>query len=690
MKTRPNFSLPTRLNGLLTGLIGLTLLLAACSDEQPSQAHHSPLTGAATLTAQPLQTVANRPAYAGWAVDAYPDMTQEQMTATVRRMKEAGANVIWISHANPARSYKDEREVGLNPAVWIAFNDFSLIEHNDAVEIVKAEKRMLQACEEVGVKAVLSVGYQTQMGTVWSKKHPQDLRRDASGKLWQVTNGNDPYGSVYAPAFQTDLQAYYLWIEFEFVHPFQSNILMLNLADEPLGGDYSGWANREFQHRTGYSFEQVGSDSARQIQLGMFQAGVITDFMKLAAGLWQSITPGLPVTMSFDGGATREDNGLPELESLFREAPANFVLTWDMYPRDRGSLNVALNEDDITRLFFLVRTLSGYSARYERKVWFWSAANSWGLGQEVDQPGTIADAEANLLYLAQLMNQAGGHLEGLAAWNYNIRTQGLYNYSWGNVKKTASWQPDQMFERVSAQFEPARRLMSETPGQPEVLLLKPAEWQYAQIGQNRPSYKQPVVDYARMDVLARNNIVTITAGHWPDRLPPQWAALKAVIVLSPPEFLTEADRQGLQKWTAAGGTVVASLGVAQAILPAASAQWNDQPTGHPYGQGRLFISRQPTYRLFDSTQRDQYQSFWQDFLGLTDFQTGFEVRTRSSYLAYHLSKNSPAPRWPTGWDNLALQRFQPDGTAQLFNRSGWPDWSFKRSEFIFGLAASRP
>ena len=39
--------------------------------------------------------------YSGWAVDAYPEDSAGEMEATVRRMAESGANVVWIGHNNP-------------------------------------------------------------------------------------------------------------------------------------------------------------------------------------------------------------------------------------------------------------------------------------------------------------------------------------------------------------------------------------------------------------------------------------------------------------------------------------------------------------------------------------------------------------------------------------------------------------
>lgn len=622
--------------------------------------------------------------YAGWAYDAYPSTSYDQMVKDVRRIKQAGANILWISHANPALPFKQEREVGLNPAVLDAYRDFAQFPHDDAVDIVESQKQMLRACREVGMKVVLSIGYHTQMGDEWSKRHPNDLRRQPNGKLWQVTNGNQPFASIYSPAFQADLQDYYHWIEQDYVSQFSDVIVMLNLADEPSGGDYSSWANAEFKKRNGYDFSQAGQNPARQQSLGHFQAGMIVDFMKLAAGYWRNIRPGMPVTMSFDGGAMREDAGMPNLEALFREAPANFVLTWDMYPRDRGSLSVALNEADVSKLIYLVRAIGGYSAQYNRKVWLWSAANSWGLGQDVSKPGTVADAQANLLYLAQLMIQTGGKLEGLAVWNYNIKLQGLYNYSYGSVVKKATWNEDEMFDRVSHLFPVVRQIMAESGNGPQLVFLRPPEWQYQQIGTGQADVTSPQLDYSRLDLLARNNIVSVEAGHWPEQLPPSWDKVTTVVVLSPPEYLSQSDISRLKEWTLEGGTLVAPLGLATTLTGQPTSVWNNQPALQTYGKGRLFFSREPASSLFDSSQADKLKLFWRDLFGLEKPEDGWVIGTRTSYLHYHLGSNPAAASWPTGqWASVA--RYASNGLSQPLDPGNGLVTSLQRSEFIFAM-----
>ncbi len=682
----------SRLALWLVLLVGLNLGLAACTYEGSQGATFPGFNQPPTPIIAPTPTPISVPSipssvpttYAGWAYDVYPDTGYDQMVRDVRRIKQAGANVLWISHANPAAPYKLAPEVGLNPSVLDAYRDFAQFPHDDAVEIVESQKQMLRACREVGIKVVLSIGYHTQMGVEWSKRHPDHLRRRPDGKLWQVTNGNEPFATPYSPIFQADLQDYYAWIAKEYVGPFSDVITMLNLADEPSGGDYSKWAEAEFKRRTGYGFDQIGNDPLRQQKLGQFQSGVIVDYIKLAAGYWQTLKPGLPVTMSFDGGAMREDTGLPNLETLFQEAPPNFVLTWDMYPRDRGSLDIGVQETDINRLFFLVRAIGGYSAQYGRKVWLWSAANSWGLGQDVSEPGTVADAQANLLYLAQLMSQSGGHLEGLAVWNYNVKLQGLYNYSFGSVKKKASWNEDDMFNRVSALFDAARRLMSESGGGPQVIFMRPPEWQYRQIGANRADLLSPQLDFARFDLLAHQNIVSAEVGHWPTQVPASWANLTTVVTLTPPEYLSDFDINKLREWAIKGGTLVVSLGVAQRITGQAGGVWNGLPSLQVYGKGRLFVSREPTNTLFDSAQAERLKPFWHDLFGVQEFQSGYLLRTPTSYLYYQFGKAVAIPAGPTG-DWASLLRYQLDGSTQALNQAGGPGKALQRSEFVFAI-----
>jgi hypothetical protein len=186
--------------------------------------------------------------YVGWAVEAYPELSAVEMQDIVRRMADAGANLVWIGHNNPGIVDPDKVEPGLSYAVYEAYRDPTDARHQAAVAVVEAQHRMLAACRAVGVKAVLPVGYQIQMGRVWNENHPGDLRLYAGGEPLEIYGGGVS-ASFYAPSYRRAIEEYYRWVDDELVQPYADVLLMLNLADEPIGGDYSHHAEAEFQRR---------------------------------------------------------------------------------------------------------------------------------------------------------------------------------------------------------------------------------------------------------------------------------------------------------------------------------------------------------------------------------------------------------------------------------------------------------
>jgi hypothetical protein len=658
-----------------------TLLLAACGSSEPVQ-------NATPAPNVPQFNKADFKSYAGWAMVAYPDDSKEKMVATLRRMKDSGANVVWISHANPSTSFVAAREIGINPAVWWAHHDPSHFPHVEGVQIVEATRRMLEACREVGVKAVISAGYHTQMGKEWDEKNDGQHRQHPDGKVWKMVEENLPYASPYAPNFQRDMRLYYAWLLHFFANPYRDVIQMINLADEPLGGDYSKWANDEFQRRYGYRFADVGNDPARQQALGEFQSGAMVDFMKIATTLANEYMPEFTFTMSFDGGAMREDVGFPTVEAIFRQAPSNFIPTWDMYARDRGTLKVPVNEKDISRLFHLTRIIGGYSAQYQKPVWFWSAANSWGLGMNISQDGTISDAIANLLYLPMLMQQTGGLLQGVAVWNYNVKTQGLYNYAVGNPNGKASWNEDEMFTQVSRHFALARQMMDATPngGSPELVFLRSPAWQYRQIGKAVADFWQPQVEWAKLDVLARNNIATAEIAAMPEKFPASWQNLKTIAVLSPAEFLSRQDADRLREWVANGGRLLGTPGVIETVTGGSAAAWNDIPQAQTFGRGQIYVSREAPATLFDTTQAEKYGGFWRELLGLQKLHQGYILRTPTHFLHYNIDVKRVEAADMSGVNLPNPRRYFKNGFVQPVSTEGSSSGKsapLQRSEFLF-------
>jgi hypothetical protein len=406
-------------------------------------------------------------------MEAYPEMSASEMRAIVRRQKGQGCNVVWIGHNNPGVVDQHKVEPGLSYAVYRAYTDSNHPRHAEAQAMLQAQHRLLTACRAEGMPVVFPVGYQIQMGEAWEQAHPGDLTTDYDGQPLDIGGHN---ASLFSSAYQANIRTYYLWTYQHFVAPYQDIIMMVNLSDEPQGGDYSVHADEVFRQRYGCGMREVGADPERLQALGAFQARYMVEYASWSANLWQAIAPEVRTTISFCGQQARYAHFMPEIEPLFRDTPANFTVTFDAYPRD-GFYTDPITDSDITSLFILARALGRYSARYNRPLWLWSTANSWGLGQDSRDKADIADAAANALYLAQLVAQAGGRLEGIAFWNYNIKQQGLYNDT-----NPIVYHPDEMFRRVSGAGLWARAAMASDSEPVRVLIFAPAAHTYGVIG----------------------------------------------------------------------------------------------------------------------------------------------------------------------------------------------------------------
>ena len=569
-------------------------------------------------------------------MEAYPELSVAEMEAIVRRLAGAGANVVWIGHNNPGEVDPDKVEPGLSYAVYQASLDAADPRHKVAVAIVQAQHRMLSACRTVGVKAVLPVGYQIQMGRRWNDEHPGDLRRDVDGQPLDIYGGGVS-ASFYAPSYRRDIETYYRWVEAEFVQSYADVLLMLNLADEPIGGDYSPHAEAEFRRRHGFDFGDVGADPARQRLLGEFQSRYVVEYALYSAGLWAEIHPGLPVTLSFDGAQARQTFTLPDVEALFRDTPANFVVTFDAYPHD-GLSRVPLTDGDLVGLFLLARSAGLYSARYGKPLWLWAAANSWGLSQASADPGTVSDAVANGIYLALLVRQGGGDLQGIAYWNYNVKEQGLYN----DTHRTA-YDAETMFAQVSAVLPTLRRLMAVPPSRPDVLILSPPAHSYERIGAQRTSVRLVVQPYERLAILAKEGVNAAVVGSLAG-----WSleGVRAIVALSPSaEYLSRQDLAILDDFLGNGGRVVTSPDVGATLAGAAQSAPRLVYDGLVEQRGTLYLAQQGIAVLFEDRRHEILTGFWSDVLGLDAPQPGYRIVTDRYVFHYHLGPEPATVGW---------------------------------------------
>jgi len=590
--------------------------------------------------------------YSGWGVEAYPELSREEIRAIVRRQKERGSNVVLIGHNNPGEVDRDKAEPGLSYAVYRAYVDPWNPLHDEAEAMVEAQYRMLGVCRQEGMKVILPVGYQIQMGAQWNAQHPDDLRTDYYGNPLNIGGQS---ASFYSPAYQADIRAYYEWVNAVFVQPYKDVILMLNLADEPQGGDYSSHANAVFRSRYGYSFWDVGSDPQRWRQLGEFQAHYIVEYAAWSANVWQEIEPEVMTTMSFCGMLARYGYYMPYVEPLFRDTTSNFAITFDAYPRD-GSYTDPITEGDLTSLFILIRSLGYYSDLYDKPLWLWSTANSWGLGQNSLDKADIADAISNIYYLAQLTTQTGGELQGINFWNYNVKGQGLYNDT-----NPIVYSPDEMFERVSVAGTSAREIMVADPSPVSVLLFAPSSYPYELIGKTRswlhltrlardlPSLRrlisQSILNYQfpQMNALARNNVNSIVATHLTQA---GIEGMETILVLAPSlAYVTSEELALLYDFYRQGGEIVARADIAGALKArmkdprlVAVASYLEQITSGD-SKGAVYSSSVDVETLFLDDYQGELAAFWKDVLRIGKLNRGYFVQGDGHALLYSIDPN---------------------------------------------------
>ena len=112
---------------------------------------------------------------------------------------------------------------------------------------------------------------------------PDALRRQPDGGLllhWTSV----PSASPYAPVYQADIAQYYRWVDAELLARFP-NVFAVNLADEPIGSDFSPWAQAVFRERYGEELQ-----TADPVLLGAFLAEFVADYAAISASLWAAVT----------------------------------------------------------------------------------------------------------------------------------------------------------------------------------------------------------------------------------------------------------------------------------------------------------------------------------------------------------------------------------------------------------------
>lgn len=602
--------------------------------------------------------------YAGWAADAHAETTSDEMRSMIGRMLDHGANLLWIGHNNPGEVGVDKWEPALSYAVYESYVDASSPVHDAAKAMVDAQYRLLDACLRLNMRVVLPVGYQIQMGRLWNEEHPSELRRDPSGG---IIDWGGVSASFYSEVYRQDISAFYEWTVEKFIEPYRSIILMVNLADEPFGGDYSPVAEKAFRAQHGFGFDEVGDAPDRQRQLGAFQSDYIVHYADWSARAWSDVCPDVPCTMTFCGWHGRLANTFPTVPALFGDTPDNFHITFDAYPRDGLPSNV-IAETDVTSLLAFLRQIGRLSRQHAKPLWLWSTGNSWGLGQASEDKADIADALANQLHLAMVPVDAGAHLAGIAVWNYNVKNQGLYLDT-----NPIVYDPDDMFCKVSSTFPILRDIASKGKPSPEnVLLYAPVEHEYDVAGRERALYGAKVYDLEAISVLAKNDVKFNLVGSLDD-LGVESAILMSLV--SEAESLDAQDIERMRSRVDSGGKFVGHRELVRTLYgdPAADApvicQGDEElPDVRKWssGEGEVYAVSGRIEVVLDQQLDCHYARFWRECLGLDRLSRAYVVTSGEMELVYNLSRrDAPIANPPKSGGALTIFDRHGDKRAKV-------------------------
>jgi hypothetical protein len=241
----------------------------------------------------------------------------------------------------------------------------------------------------------------------------------------------------------------------------------------------------------------------------------------------------------------------------------------------------------------------------------------------------VSDAVANGICLALLVRQAGGNLQGIVYWNYNVKEQGLYNDA-----HVTAYDVETMFARVSVALPLLRELMASPTAQPEVLILAPPARSYESIGAQRASVILEVQPYRKLSILAKENVAAAIVGSLAG-----WSldGVRAIVALSPSAaHFAPGDLAALAGFLAQGGKVVASPGTGEAVAGAMREVPELRYDGLVEQRGNLYLAQRGIAVLFEDRRHETLRPFWLEVLALDSPQPGYRIVTGRYAFHYHL------------------------------------------------------
>lgn len=432
--------------------------------------------------------------HVGWAYTIDWMITPDEIRSDMRRMRHEGCTSVYIGHDNPASPGWGSAEPGLSFAVWyeIERSGPRAYESRAKLDLIHTA---LQAADDAGLRVVLPIDYQMQMGHAWSADHPAELALGPDGGT--LRSSHDPIASPYSHVMRDHKRAYYAWIRDDLLSRY-GHILAINLGDEPLGCDYSSHAMSEFYRRYGTPWER-----APLWEQGEFQSGVVADYAIWCAWEWVATQAGLPAMFTFH--IDRHRPFYPNFDRIFHQSPQSFIISADTHLHDAPAW-VPFTAQSRNLLFDLCRRLGLWSHVSGRDVMLWHSVNHWGL-----HAGGIQEALDNHDIVLRATREAGGRVAKTMAWARNIRFQGLYRHE-GTF---AHVEPDEMVAAITPAMTAAQpSLSTRTEPEPHHVLYAPSRLIYARIGEDQPSFEWDHgawLEHGNVD-FGSTRVVTMTDG----------------------------------------------------------------------------------------------------------------------------------------------------------------------------------
>jgi hypothetical protein len=234
---------------------------------------------------------------------------------------------------------------------------------------------------------------------------------------------------------------------------------------------------------------------------------------------------------------------------------------------------------------------------------------------------------------------AGAQLAGIAVWNYNVKSQGLYLDT-----NPIVYDPDDMFRKVSATFPVLREIAAEgSASQDDILLCAPVEYEYDIAGRDRWLYDAKIYDLEIISVLAKNDCkYTLVTG--PEAVSKH---ARVLLALAPePKYYSSKGMSAIRSFVEAGGRFAGHRELVREFFgdEAADAQvicWGDEelPDVRKFvsGAGEVYAVSGKIETTLNQQLDCHYARFWRECLGLERQSRAYVVAQGGRGLIYNIS-----------------------------------------------------